>query len=224
MNHVDHLRALVPDLLRRRVLDIGSGRGDFLIALAERGVSATGLELYDAYRTETLRKAREHGLSVSVVAGVAEKLPFADGFFDFVNMGEVLEHVEDPARVMREIFRVLTPEGRGYVSAPNRFGLRDQHFRLYFVNWLPRSLSESFIRLFGAQKTYGAEAGRQRLGDMHYYTWRGVSSLAARAGFEVVDIRGQKVRARFGPLALPLYYVARAVYFDAFHLLVHKKY
>ena len=91
MNHFDHLESHVPDLKRRRILDLGSGRGKFLFYCLDRGVSATGLELNPEYIKITHEKAKELGVTVQVVEGVGEKLPFPDASFDFINISEVIE-------------------------------------------------------------------------------------------------------------------------------------
>jgi demethylmenaquinone methyltransferase/2-methoxy-6-polyprenyl-1,4-benzoquinol methylase len=50
--------------------------------------------------------------SVPAVRGLAERLPFADGTFDFVTMGYALRHVSDLALGFAEFARVLRPGGR----------------------------------------------------------------------------------------------------------------
>ena len=50
-------------------------------------------------------------LPVKLVVGRAERLPFADGSFDFLSMGYALRHVSDVAVTMREFLRVLRPGG-----------------------------------------------------------------------------------------------------------------
>lgn len=52
------------------------------------------------------------------VAANAEELPFPSGLFQRVECDAVLEHVEDPALVMREIERVLAPGGFAHVVVP----------------------------------------------------------------------------------------------------------
>jgi len=152
---------------------------------------------------------------------VGEKLPFQDDEFDFVNMSEVIEHVEDPKKVMSEVYRVLKPGGKVYVSVPNRFGFYDQHFHIYFVNWLPRRWSDTFISIFGKHKDYSGKAGRQRLGEMHYYSWGGICSLVTGLGLAYEDIRLRKVK-RMSVFFLPTYIVLRKLFFNAFHLMLNK--
>ncbi len=225
--HWDHLESLVPGLSRLAILDLGSGRGKFLLEAAKRGARQVAcLEPNEPYIALTNEAAREAGVSVRVEKGVAEKMPFPDASFDFINIAEVIEHVESPEAMLAEVRRVLVPGGRAYLSVPNRFGLKDQHFHLYFVNWLPRSLSDAFIGVFGRHKAYEEKgAGRQRLADMHYYTWKGIRDLLRRSGFAVTDIRALRIERTREPARALLrlaYSLARSVYFDAFHILVEK--
>ena len=225
MTHADHLLRIVPDLFSRRILDVGSGRGAFIVDVAKRGAKATGIEPYDVYRDMTQQRAQEAGVTVDVREGVAEKMPFTGGSFDFVNMCEVLEHVEDPLLSMREVARVLSSTGLAYVSIPNRFGMKDQHFHLYFVNWMPRAWSDAFISRFGKHKEYTKNAGRQRLSEMHYYTYGGALQLMRGAGLSAEDARIKRIKKEMeyiSVLILPLYYILRIFYFDSFHLLVRR--
>jgi len=58
----------------------------------------------------------------------AAHLPFPNGGFDGVICLEVLEHVPDPATVMKEIERVLKPGGRAWISMPFLYPLHDAPF------------------------------------------------------------------------------------------------
>jgi len=225
--HWEHLAELVPSLARADVLDIGSGKGGFLIEATQKSKSAAGLETNPEYIRITEERAREAGAVVNVVHGVGERLPFPDSSFDFINMCELIEHVKDPEQVIREAVRVLRPRGCLYISAPNRYGLFDPHFHLYFVNWLPRTLSDTYIRMFGREKDYrDVTAGYQRLSDMHYYTFREIQRLVERAGCSVVDSRTLRIKKRYpGLLGWPvraLYRVMRPWYIGTFHILARK--
>ncbi len=58
----------------------------------------------------------------------AAQLPFPQGYFDGVICLEVLEHVPDPAIVVKEIARVLKPSGRAWISMPFLYPLHDAPF------------------------------------------------------------------------------------------------
>lgn len=226
MTHVDNLLRPVPDLLKRKIVDIGSGKGAFLIDLAKRGVSAIGIEPTSEYVERSLATARAGGYAIEVKQGTAEHVPLPDASADFVNIGEVIEHVESPERLLSETYRMLRLGGKAYLSVPNRFGLRDQHFHLYGINWMPRSWAHALIGVLGRHKDYSGKAGRQSLPDMHYYTYAEIQRLCESQQFSVTDIRVEKIKSRYGTLSffiLPLYKVLRTFYWDSFHLVLEKK-
>jgi SAM-dependent methyltransferase len=226
-NHFKNLLAYVPDLLSRQILDLGAGKGKFLIDIGRRGGRAVGLEKNPAYIAEAEAQAKVAGVPITIKQGSAEAMPFADASFGFANVAELIEHVDDPVKTLAELHRVLQTGGSAYVSVPSRFSIRDTHFHLYFVNWLPRAWSDAFISIFGSHKEYTTAAGHQRLRDMHYYTFGAFVSLAQSLGFKAIDIRYDKVKKKFPSqplrsLASAAYLLVRPFYFDTFHILLIK--
>lgn len=223
MKHLEFCAQFVP--VGGRVLDVGSGRGDLVVAMAKLGFNVSGIEINPEYVAETKAKALAAGVSVSVAVGEAEALGFAENSFDFLNCSEVTEHVVDPEKICREMYQVLKPGSRAYISFHNRFGIYDYHYHLYGINWLPRVWTEPVLQLLGKQKPDG-DKGHQKLITMHYYTFGQAVKLLKKIGFAVEDIRISKIKQRFGwlaPLVLALYYVVlRPLYFNTFHLLVRK--
>jgi len=222
MTHIDHLLLQVPDLKERKMLDLGAGRGDFLIDAVKRGFTAEGVEYNPAYVLIARERAQKDGVEINLQEGAGEVLPFPDNSFDFINAAEVLEHVQDPEKVISEMARVLKKNGMAYVSVPNRFGFFDPHFHLYFVNWLPRSWSDGFIHLFGKQKNYAdTDAGHQRLSEMHYMTRGDFEQLCRRYNFTFSDSRERKLAGSFLSFFLiPTYKVYSFFFIPTFHGLI----
>lgn len=225
--HFDYLRQHIKNLADLYILDIGSGRGGFLIDVAGRGAKAIGLEINDAYIKEAFERAAEKGVQIKVINGAAENLPFEDSSFDFVNFALVIEHVENPLKVIYEMARVMKKGARAYMGVPNRFGFWDPHFHIYFVNWLPRSWANRFVTIFGKHKDYNGPAGRQSLEGMHYFTFGEIKKILAKSGFETSDIREEKLKEffRISLIYWPILIVYRAHRFffpDSFHLLLKK--
>jgi SAM-dependent methyltransferase len=95
------------------VLDVGCGAGATAAHLTDDlGLRVTGL---DASR-ERIAQAAEARPDLALVAGRAEALPFADASFDAVVCECVLSTLDDPARALAEVVRVLRPGGAVLVS------------------------------------------------------------------------------------------------------------
>src|SRR6201987_2383032 len=99
----------------QRILDVATGTGLVAFGLAERGAEVVGLDqseqmLAGARRRLATRPAPAE--PISLVAGGAEQLPFADGEFDALSFTYLLRYVDDRAETMRELARVVKPGGR----------------------------------------------------------------------------------------------------------------
>jgi SAM-dependent methyltransferase len=92
-----------------RVLEVGSGLGILAadVARAAAGVTVIGVE-----RSPEQIAAARLAPNVTYVQGDAHELAFPDASFDLVYGRYILEHVQDPARVVREMARVVRPGGR----------------------------------------------------------------------------------------------------------------
>ena len=182
----------------RRILDLGSGMGGTSVALGLAGAAPLAFEYNRAYCDIIRLRAGRYDMGLPVVNGAGEYLPFANASFDLVIAWDVVEHVQDPARLLAELARVLRPGGRVLLTVINRFAFRDPHYHLPLLNWLPRPLAEAIIEQRGRSKRGADFSDRQRLSEMHYYTMGGFRQLAAHHGFRVGDIREDRVRHHQG--------------------------
>lgn len=100
--------------LKSKVLDIGANSGEFMKLLKEkRECDVYGIDISDV----AIDAARKKGLEV--IKCDAAKMPFDDSSFDVVVMMEVLSHLVDPEAVVKEIRRVLRPDGLLFGSVPH---------------------------------------------------------------------------------------------------------
>jgi SAM-dependent methyltransferase len=182
----------------RRILDLGSGMGGTSVALGLAGAVPLAFEYNRAYCDIIRLRAGRYDMSLPVVNGAGERLPFRDASFDLAIAWDVVEHVHDPALLLAELARVLRPGGRVLLTVINRFAFRDPHYHLPLLNWLPRPLAEAIIEQRGRSKSGADFSDRQQLSEMHYYTIGSFRRLAARYGFRVGDIREDHVRRNEG--------------------------
>lgn len=112
----------------RTLLDLSSGGG-----LSSERLAALGFRVV----------ATEYGLPVLMSAGILRvggvdlncALPFRNGSFDAVNIVEVIEHIENQPQLIREIARMLKPNGVVVISTPNVLNLMSR-VRFLFTGFL----------------------------------------------------------------------------------------
>lgn len=107
-------------------LDIGCGAGMLTNAIAKIGHKVTGIDLSE----RSLKIAREKDATGSVDYKMANGyfLPFEDASYEIVSALDVLEHVEEPAKIIKEASRVLKPGGLFFFHTFNR-----NFFSYFFV-------------------------------------------------------------------------------------------
>ena len=106
-----------------RVLDVGCGIGDML----EFYNAATGVDV----NPKTVEYCVSKGLSAKLMA--TDELPFKDGTFESVLLDNVLEHLEQPEKLLSEINRVLVTDGRVIIGVPGKKGYtRDPDHKIYY--------------------------------------------------------------------------------------------
>ncbi len=100
------------------LLDMGCGEGFFLFNASKAGYITKGVELS---RDAAAYAKREFGLDVE--AKHFEEAQFPENCFDVVTLWQVLEHVPYPLVTLKEVHRILKPEGLLVVSTPDIGGM-----------------------------------------------------------------------------------------------------
>jgi SAM-dependent methyltransferase len=135
-----------------KILDWGSGRGEYVLWLRDAGYDAYGAEIRAeaAARGQDLFRTRNYDFDRLVQRiGPDCRTDLPTGAFHFVFTHYVLEHVADIDAVTREIARVTTPGGYGFHVYPGKLRLIEPHLFMPFVHWLPKSpLRKWAIRAF----------------------------------------------------------------------------
>ncbi|HEU4758761.1 MAG TPA: class I SAM-dependent methyltransferase [Dehalococcoidia bacterium] len=168
----------------RRLLDIGCG------------VGAIGRYLQDGLGTEELfgveiserrvEAARARGLQACLADVNSEPLPFADGSFDAVFCGEVIEHLTDTDHLLDQIGRVLAPEGVCVLTTPN-LAMWPNRLALA-AGWQPFDTSVSLRHEVGRPKLLVSDWGCR--GHLQVFTPRALRELLTAHGFRVLAVSG----------------------------------
>lgn len=142
----------------QRVLDIGCGSCLSLLELRQLGVEPYGVEA----DPNVAAIAERYGLNVHI--GSIHDNPFPGQVFDLITLNQVIEHVPDPASLLRVVRKLLAPGGRIVLSFPNVSSWQRRLSGTRWINWhVPYH--------------------------QHHFNRSSFASLARNQGYEVVSVR-----------------------------------
>lgn len=107
----------------KRLLEVGCGMGTDLLQFARGGAICTGVDLTPRSVEISSLHFGLYGMRADFVLADGERLPFGDDSFDVVYSNGVLHHTPDTAQAVRELHRVLKPEGTARVMLYHRHSL-----------------------------------------------------------------------------------------------------
>lgn len=160
--------------LHGRLLDVGCGDGKLMACVAPFVAHVVGVDS-EAGAVRLARQQLRTFQNCEALHIASYDLPFSDGTFAIATSADVIEHLTDPARHLREIRRVLSPGGALVLTTPKwrAAGKWDErHEREYRVEELRALLAEHFASV-----------------EMRYF-WPAVWSrvYATRAGWRIVKL------------------------------------
>jgi SAM-dependent methyltransferase len=171
VNERPDIEELVPPHTQA-LLDVGCGTGRLGGSLKTLGIPrVVGVELNPRAAAEARAMLDE------VVVADIEKdpLPFADGSFDCIVYGDILEHLVDPWTTLHSQRRLLTPAGAVVVSIPN------------VAYW------RNVLDILRGRWEYTA-SGTLDATHLRFFTWAGIEQLLAQAGYRVERVKTPLVR------------------------------
>ena len=139
------------------ILDVGCGNGHMLTEYKRLNWKTYGSEVGD----ESAKLAQEAGHQVFV--GELLDANYPNNFFDVVTLWDSLEHIHNPLESLSDIYRIIKPNGKIYISVPN------------YGSWYARLFKDQWF-MFTAPLHY------------YHYTDKTLSNLLAKSGFKDVSI------------------------------------
>lgn len=130
-------------------LDVACGAGALVRLAKEAGLRAVGIDISEV--AVCVASERVEG---AFAVGAGECLPFTGASFDYVtNMGS-LEHFVDPLTGLKEMARVLKPDGRAFILVPNTFSLLTNIWMAFRTG--RTAVDEQPIQRYGARADWEA--------------------------------------------------------------------
>ncbi len=195
-----HLAALLNTMLKRevlrpvvRVLDMGCGDARLLAYLAQSLLSQNPHRQFDLFgfevggigwqggdyvvRTVTFLNKHAPGQWSDriVIFSASEPWPYRDESFDLIISNQVLEHVQDHARVFREIRRCLAPGGLSIHLFPLQETIYEVHAHMPFVHWIGDTTLRGKLMLLFARLGFR----RKYKEEMHFRKWKSLEEFVA---------------------------------------------
>lgn len=137
-----------------KVLDLGCGTGLTLAMISQYFPSSIGAEIGDMEIKATKEILKKVKVKIPVIKYDGVKLPFKNNSFDIVTSIEVIEHVEKPNLMLKEINRVLRKNGILHITTANKWWPIEPHYKLPFLSYLPPRLADYYVRLTKRGKIY----------------------------------------------------------------------
>jgi D-alanine-D-alanine ligase len=182
------------------ILDLACGQGRHSLELAQRGfTNITGLDRSHYLIRKAKSVMQQEGLKVSFKEGDARKLPFPPDTFDAVmilgNSFGYFESNEDDIMILKEVFRVLKPDGTFLIDVADGSYLRS-HFQPRSWEWIDkkyfvcreRSLAKDNERLISREIISHVEKGV--IVDQFYaerlYSYEMLSDIFSKSGYQYI--------------------------------------
>ena len=188
-----------------RVLDIGCGNGLFSYELKKRGCNVVSVDLLRGVSLSDIRDLekifKKSGYILKFVSGNATALPFKNNVFDAVNIADVMEHIKDHDKAMREIHRTLKDNGIMVASTPS-INFHRGKFKPFF-RWLKDKTFLGKLPIWNEEEIYW-ESMMPNKCHIREYPLNDWKQLCRRNGFVLED--WQPEYKFFGALSVELYH------------------
>ncbi len=118
-----------------KILDYGAGTGHFARVMTAKGWDVTAIEKSDKARELALRKFGFEMLPTESLANIEDKS------MDVVTMWHVMEHIQEPDKMWKELYRILDDTGIAIIALPNSASYDAQRYKEQWAAYdVPRHL------------------------------------------------------------------------------------
>jgi 2-polyprenyl-3-methyl-5-hydroxy-6-metoxy-1,4-benzoquinol methylase len=161
-------------------LDVGCSTGFMTCLYSKAFKSSVGVDI-DAGAIDFASK-NNSAENLKYFVRDAMDTGFSDNSFDVVTCSHIYEHVPNAERLVKEIYRVLTPGGICFFAAGNRFVFWEGHYHLPLLATVPKPLAHLYLRVTGKGTHYY---------ETHFSYW-GLKRLVSQ--FEIVDYTSKVIQ------------------------------
>lgn len=152
--HLELVRDYI-ELSGKKILDVGSGFGCFVLAGLKAGYDVCGAEVDKSMVAVSKKRLATGNFNPEIITrSDSLRLPYTDEKFDVVTFFNVLEHVEDIKSLLYESWRVLKRKGKIFIWGPNYFCMYEPHYEMFFLPLLPAPIAKVYLKLRGKKASF----------------------------------------------------------------------
>lgn len=201
---------LIPEDKNKKILDCGCAAGYLLEIAREQGFIPYGIDINPIGIEIARRKFPSH----QVYKGTLEDSPFPGGFFYAIFMNDFLEHVRNPAAILKLAYQLLEPEGFLVIATPDTNSFSHKITRQYWPHYKPEHLfyfnrdnigvllKNTQFRLLSAKKAWKCLALDYLRAYFHKYPQKFITVLTKAIRLLPRKIRFKKNWFCFGEMAV----------------------
>lgn len=154
----------------QKVLDLGCGTGSFIKLLSKKNKQVEGIEISQ----KVAQIGQKKGLKITI-SDLHSSFPYQKNTFDTITAGEIIEHIYDTDFFLKEIKRVLKPNGFLILSTPNIATLGRRLMLLLGINpLLETSLDHA-------------------AGHIRYFTKKSLNNLLEKHNFKIIKFTSDSI-------------------------------
>ena len=153
------LKKFYPSVRGMKLLEVGSGFGNFLVVARKKyDIDAYGVEPssdgFDDSFAISKKILSDNGVNPGIIInGKGEVLPFPNSSFDICYSSNVLEHVDDPQKVIAEMVRVTKSGGIIQIVVPNYGSFFEGHYAMFYLPYQPKWLWKLWLSVVSKRDT-----------------------------------------------------------------------
>ncbi len=170
-------------------LDLGCGRGEFVIAGLRDGYDVFGLDVelqgINQFNQSVHRHLGRSGFEEQCLAYDGEHIPLSSERFSSIHSWFVLEHVPNLEVVLREAVRVTKRGGFLMLDAQDARTFYEGHANIPWLPFMPKSMIPAWLKVFGCE-----EKSEYIMNSCFYITTPQVSTILETCGCEIIHQSG----------------------------------
>ena len=187
-------------IIATNYLDIGCGNGDLTLLVAKilNANEVYGVDADDEILKKLPTSINKINFNLEMLN--KSKLPFNQGYFDVITVIEVIEHLSNGDDLLKEVYRLLTPNGYLLITTPNLASLLNRF--LLLLGYQPLYTEPSKYYYIGLRKVI-KKSPISEYGHKNLYTIKALKNILEIYNFKVIaTIGGQSTYDRFSFLPI----------------------